>query len=152
MAVIENTVEIDRSPEEVFDYLVDLRNELEWNPDVVSMEKITEGPIVLGTKYRAKWKQSGSIVCECTKFDRPNGWSYVNGGPVAVHLDISLKRRGQYTTLVSRFDARPRGFFTLIFPIFMQIMKRQEKANMTNAKMALERRGDAGSGPSSRAT
>ncbi len=30
MAVIHNTTLIERGPEEVFDYLVDLRNELDW--------------------------------------------------------------------------------------------------------------------------
>jgi hypothetical protein len=37
MAVIENSVEIGRSPEDVVDYLVDLRNELKWNPDTQSI-------------------------------------------------------------------------------------------------------------------
>jgi hypothetical protein len=32
MAVIHNTTLVERGPEEVFDYLVDLRNQLEWNP------------------------------------------------------------------------------------------------------------------------
>ena len=54
MAVIENSVQIERSPEDVFDYLVDLRNELEWNPDVESMKKLTDGPISVGTKFLAK--------------------------------------------------------------------------------------------------
>ncbi|HEY5985611.1 MAG TPA: hypothetical protein VIV12_04395 [Streptosporangiaceae bacterium] len=28
---VENTVEIARSPEDVFDYLTDITNEVEWN-------------------------------------------------------------------------------------------------------------------------
>jgi hypothetical protein len=140
MAVIENRVDIDRSQEEVFDYLVDLRHELEWNPDVVSMEMISEGPVAIGTKYRAKWKQSGLIITECTRYDRPHGWTYVNGGPVEVTLDISLAPRGDGTTLVSRFDARPKGLFRVIFPIFLVMMRRQEKTNMANLKGALEQR------------
>ena len=42
MTVIESTVLIQRPPEEVFDYLSDPRNELEWNPKVRVMEKLTE--------------------------------------------------------------------------------------------------------------
>ncbi len=142
MAVIQNTVDIDRSPEDVFDYLVDLRSELDWNPGVESMEKITDGPVGVGTKYRAKWKQSGSIVVECTRFDRPRGWSYLNGGPVSVDLDVSLAPRGDGTRLESRFDAHPHGWFRLVFPLFLLVMKRQERKNMANAKQALERRND----------
>jgi hypothetical protein len=72
MAVIENTTLIERAPEEVFDYLVDLRND------------------------------------------------------------------GQRTRLISRFDARPRGLFRVVFPLFLAMMKRQERANMVNLKAALE--------------
>lgn len=138
MAVIENRVHIRRPPQTVFDYLVDLSNELKWNPDAESMEKITEGPVGLGTQYRAKWKMSGVIVCECTRFDPPNGWSYRSGGPVAVNLDVSLAGRDGGTDLVSRFEARPRGWFMLVFPIFLLILRRTERENTINAKRALE--------------
>jgi hypothetical protein len=82
MAVIENSVEIGRSPEDVFDYLVDMRNELHGNPDAQSMKKITDGPIGLGTKFLAKWKQSKLVEVECVEFDRPRSWSCHNGGPL----------------------------------------------------------------------
>ncbi len=45
-AVIENTVEIARTPEAVFDYLADQGNEIQWNPDCVSMEKLTADYVV----------------------------------------------------------------------------------------------------------
>ena len=138
MAVIENRVHIRRPRQAVFDYLVDLSNELKWNPDVESMEKISEGPVRLSTQYRAKWKMSGVIICECTRFDPPNGWSYRNGGPVAVDLDISLSDRDGGTDLVSRFDARPKGWFRLAFPIFLLILRKTERDNMANAKRAME--------------
>lgn len=138
MAIIESTVQIERAPEEVFDYLVDLRNELEWNPGVESMEKLTEGPIGMGTRYRAKWKQSRHIEVECTAFDRPHRWVYVNGGPVAVTLTINLMAEGPGTRLVSTFDAQPRGLMRLGFPIFLRVMRRQEAENMRNLKKKLE--------------
>jgi hypothetical protein len=64
----------------------------------------------------------------------------VNGGPIEVTLDITLTPRGDGTTLMSRFDAHPKGFFRVVFPLFLMMMKRQEKANMVNAKNTLERR------------
>ena len=36
LAVIENTVEIARTPEAMFDSLADQGNEVHWNPDCVS--------------------------------------------------------------------------------------------------------------------
>lgn len=138
MAVIESTALIHRPKEEVFDFLVDLRNELIWNPDVVSVELLTPEPIGLGSRYLAKWKQSGRIQVECTGFDRPNGWTYLNGGPVAVTLDVRLSEEEGATRLVSRFDARPRGMFRLVFPVFLMIIRRQERENMRNLTRALE--------------
>jgi hypothetical protein len=40
--------------------LSDHRSELEWNPTCQVMEKITDGPVGTGTRFRAKWKSSRS--------------------------------------------------------------------------------------------
>lgn len=141
MAVIKNSVQIDRSTEEVFDYLVDLRHELEWNPDVQSMKKITDGPIGVGTKFLAKWKQSSLIEVECIRFERPHRWSYSNGGALAVVFDVTLTPQGSGCLLFSRFDVRPQGLLRLFFPIVLRQLKRAEKQNMAHIKNALEKRG-----------
>jgi hypothetical protein len=54
MTVISNSVEIRCSPEEAFDYLSDHRSELEWNPGIESIDKLTDGPVGLRTKYRRR--------------------------------------------------------------------------------------------------
>lgn len=138
MAVIENSVEIARPIEQVFDFTSDMRNELKWNPDVEVMDKITEGPVGLGTKFNAKWRTSPPVTTECTHFDRPRSFSYHNGGPIEVDLTITLATTANGTLLKSRFDAKPHGLFRLIFPIFLIILGRQEKANMVNSKRAME--------------
>ena len=138
MTVVENSVEIARPPEVAFDYLSDMRNELKWNPDCQRMEKVTDGPVGLGTRFRAKWRASGVVEAECLRYDRPRGWTYLNGGPVEVRLDVDLTPTPAGTRLVSRFDAKPRGWFHLVFPIFLLVIRRQEKTNMANAKRAVE--------------
>jgi hypothetical protein len=50
--VIEHAVEIRRSPDEVFDYCTDLRREPEWNPRTRWIQKLTDGPIGLGTAFK----------------------------------------------------------------------------------------------------
>ncbi len=138
MAVITSSVIVRRTPSEVFDYLADPRNELEWNPKVQLMEKLTDGPIGVGTKFRAKWTKSKVVAMECTKYDRPSGWCYVNGGPVAVELTASLDDHPDGTLLTTRFEANPRGAFRLVFPIFIAMMRREERRNMDLLKNALE--------------
>jgi hypothetical protein len=143
MTVISNSTVIRCSPEEAFDYFVDIRNELEWNPDAVSMEKLTDGPLGVGTRFRAKWRTSKHIEVECVEYDRPHRWVNVNGGPVAVTFTGRIEPEGDgagKVRLLVDFDARPKGLFRLVFPLFLLVMRRQEKANMVNATRALESR------------
>jgi carbon monoxide dehydrogenase subunit G len=119
MAVIHSQVEIERSPEEVFDYVVDMTNELKWNPGVESMQKLTDGPAGAGTRYLAKWKQSGKLEVHCVEAERPRKVRFVNGGPIEVDLAVSLEPTARGTRLYARFAARPRGLFWLVFPIFL---------------------------------
>ena len=92
VTVISNSVDIRCSPEEAFDYLSDHRSELEWNPGIESIDKLTDGPVGLGTKYRAKWKSAPKAVeVETIAYDRPHAWTMHNGGPIEVTVTIRLQ-------------------------------------------------------------
>jgi uncharacterized protein YndB with AHSA1/START domain len=138
-AVIENTVEISRTPGEVFDYLADQGNEVLWNPDCVSMQKLTEGPVRIGTRFRAKWKQGPVIESTCTLFERPRMWRYENGGPIGVVLTVTLEETPSGgTRMTSRGVWTPNGWFRLVFPVFIRVMRRTERGVVANARRALE--------------
>lgn len=142
-AVIVNIQEIERSPEDVFDYLSDLGNEIHWNPDCMQMDRLTDGPVRVGTKFRAKWKQGPQVITEVTRLERPRSWMYVNGGPVSVTLTITLEPTPSGgTRLTSSGEWVPHGWFRLIFPIFAQIMRRAEVGVLANARRALEEHRD----------
>jgi uncharacterized protein YndB with AHSA1/START domain len=142
-AVIENTSEISRSPEDVFDYLSDMGHEVEWNPDCVSMERLTEGPVGVGTRFRAKWKQGPVVITECTNFERPRTWTYLNGGPISVLLTVTLEPTSDGRTLLtSRGEWTPHGAMRLAFPIFVRVMRRAELGVMANSRRFLEERRD----------
>jgi carbon monoxide dehydrogenase subunit G len=144
LTVISNSVEIRCTPAEAFDYLSDHRNELEWNPGIESIGKLTDGPVGLGTKYLAKWKSAPKAVeVETIAYDRPHGWSVHNSGPVEVTVTIRLQPTAAGTRLSSDFEAEPHGFFRLIFPLFLMKIRKEEAANMTHLKAALERRAAA---------
>ena len=140
MTVIENQATVACTPEELFDYCVDLRNELEWNPAAVSMEKLTDGPIGVGTKFLARWKGAPSAIeVTCLEFERPHRWVHDNGGPIAVSFTGAVEPVEGGSRLSVRFDARPRGWFRVLFPAFLVMARRQEKANMTHLRQVLER-------------
>jgi hypothetical protein len=61
---------IHRSAEDVFDYC----SELQWDPKVKYVEKLTDGPVGVGTRYRAQWANSGPTAVEVVQFDRLRRW------------------------------------------------------------------------------
>ena len=126
--------------EEAFDYLSDHRNELDWNPAIETIEKITDGPVGLGTRFRAKWKSSPHMVLEIIDYDRPHKWATHNGGPIEATVRFRLDQVEGGTKLDVDFEAVPHGLFRLIFPMFLARLRKEERANMTYLREALERR------------
>ncbi|SDN56389.1 Polyketide cyclase / dehydrase and lipid transport [Streptomyces sp. cf386] len=55
----EATVEIDRSVESVFDYLADGRNDPQFSPRVLRIERIPDTPTAVGTVFRSTVKDAG---------------------------------------------------------------------------------------------
>jgi hypothetical protein len=55
--------------------LVDLRNELQRNPRVETIEKVTESSVGVGTTYHAKCKDSPVLDIECVEYHPPRRWS-----------------------------------------------------------------------------
>ena len=143
MPAIRNSVVLSCRPEEAFDYLSDHRAELEWNPKCEVMDKLTEGPVELGTRYRAKWKSSPYVELETVAFDRPRSWAMHNGGPIEVSFTCRLEPVPEGTRLHASFELRPHGRFWLIFPIFLLQIRHEERANMGLLRDAVERRSQA---------
>lgn len=137
---IFNQVQIQKPPEVVFDFISDMRNELNWNPDAAFIEKKTEGDIGIGSVFKAKWSLSDTIDVAITKYDRPFDVTFENGGQLEVKLILKLTAIDSTATkLESTFIATPHGFIRVIFPFFKRQLKSQESINMQNLKNALER-------------
>ncbi len=142
-AVIVNSVDIARAPEDVFDYLADVRNEPHWNPDCEWAESASDGPIGVGSRFRAKWRQGPAIDTEITAFRRPQTWTYQNGGPISLVLEIVLEPTASGgTRLTSTGIWSANGPMKLIFPLFVRRMRSAERQVMANARRALEERRD----------
>lgn len=139
MTIIRNSVVIQCRPDEAFDYLSDHRAELEWNPKCQVMEKLTEGPVGLGTKYRAKWTGSPYVELEMVAFERPHTWTMHNGGAIEVTFTATVEGVTEGTRLSVEFEPRPHGLFRLVYPLFLLAIRRGERRNMDHIRDALER-------------
>jgi uncharacterized membrane protein len=66
-----NEIEIAKPVGEVFDFLSDFRNLPKWNYYVVSVEKITTGPIGVGTEFH-QTRKTDSQNYKITQFAKPS--------------------------------------------------------------------------------
>jgi len=138
-AVLENSVEIARSPEEVFDYCTDLTREPEWNAKAKRVERLTAGPIGLGTQYEAEFLAGDPMTIELVRFERPTAWDAAGRSP---RLDAKTEGRISPTDdgarLVMRMELKPKGTLRLLLPVMARYMHRQEERNLATIKSALE--------------
>ncbi|TCM42707.1 SRPBCC family protein [Kribbella sp. VKM Ac-2568] len=76
MTHIYGEVTIDAPVDEVFDLVADERNEPRYNPRIVRAEKVSEGPIGIGSRFVAAPKgmgAKGEMALEIVEYDRPHG-------------------------------------------------------------------------------
>ena len=138
-AVVENAIDIARSPEDVFDYCTDLTREPEWNPKAKRVQKLSAGPIGLGTQYEAEFLKGSPMTIELVHFERPVAWGSVGRSR---RLDakgegrVSAREEGAH--LVMRMELRPKGALRLLLPILGRFMHKQEERNLAAIKRALE--------------
>jgi hypothetical protein len=146
LAHVENAVEIARSPEDVFDYCIDIVREPEWNPKAGRVEKLTDGPIGLGTRFAAEFLRGNAMTIEIVRYDRPVAWE-TEGRSRRIDAKgegrISATERGAH--LVMRMELRPRGPIRLLLPTLGRFMHQQQARNLAAIKQKLE-----GSGASCR--
>lgn len=56
MISLHEVIEVDRPQGEVFAYVADFANAAEWDPGVVESERLDEGPVGVGARYRVAVK------------------------------------------------------------------------------------------------
>lgn len=85
----EAVVEIDRPVEEVFAYLADGRNDPQFSPRVLRIERVPDAPTAVGTVFRSTVKDAGvksSREFRITELEAPVRirWAEVSKNSVAV--------------------------------------------------------------------
>lgn len=137
---VENAVEIARPPEEVFDYLTDLANEAEWNPRTRRVEKLSPGPVGLGTRFGAEWIKGNPTIVEYVRFERPTAW-----GSIARSRRLDARGEGRISPtargcrVVVRTHLRPKGLLAVLLPLLRRTMHQREDRNLASVKAILER-------------
>ena len=139
VAVIEVDADIRRTPEDVFDYASDPANESEWNMRIKRVEKLTEGPVDVGARYRMEFTQGPSAISECLRYDRPDVWELVGGSKVlSSRWTGRVARNGDAAHLALRMEIHLRGLLGVALPLVRRRMQPELERDIATIKAKLE--------------
>jgi carbon monoxide dehydrogenase subunit G len=142
MVRIEGEILINRPTEEVFDFVADERNEPHYNPHMRHAERISDGPIGLGTRFRAEIVSMGrtvEMIIEFTGYDRPRRLaSSTHMSSMDTHGGLTFDPVPEGTRMRWTWDVEPRGILRLMRPLVAWMGRRQEQRIWTSLKHLLE--------------
>jgi polyketide cyclase/dehydrase/lipid transport protein len=131
-------IEVPKAPDEVFDFLVDLRNEQAWNPRVTRIEKITNGPISSGSRFSGIYHGIGELTTDLVEFDRPRSFSFRSlGSRMRIEGQFRLEPTARGTRLRLSAELIPKGIFCLLAPLMAPIIRLQNAAAGERLRMVL---------------
>ncbi|WP_328988512.1 SRPBCC family protein [Kribbella sp. NBC_01245] len=137
-----NTIRIDRQPTDVFAYLAQFENVPMWNYAISETQKISDGPVGVGSQYRqARTIPSPSEeLFTVTEFE-PGNRLAIRGaiGPFQGDITYLLEPDGTATTLANTMDLKATGPLRLIAPLTGSRVKSAVAANLEVLKQILER-------------
>jgi uncharacterized protein YndB with AHSA1/START domain len=140
MITAARDVTIARSQPDVFDYVVDTNNLLDWNSAALSCEtSATPDQIGRGSRFHGSFKGYGDVDVEITEFDRPNRFTMVSATKAGrFSHTISLTQTPSGTRLVQDASLEPKGLSRLVAPIVGSMIGRQFRRDNARLKQVLE--------------
>jgi carbon monoxide dehydrogenase subunit G len=137
---IELTVEIARTPEEVFALLSDVERLPEWQTSAV--EAHTEGPLAQGSRITETRRLLGREVdseLEVVAYEPPKRLTLRSlGGPVRFTVDHELVAQDGGTRLTLVAEAEPGGLMRFTGPMIARTAEQQFRQDFDRLKALLE--------------
>ena len=144
MAPIAASIEIARRPDDVFAYLDDLARHGEWQEQLISAQKLGDGPTQVGTKSTEKrrmGKREMTTTFEVTEHDPPRVFAFrgIDGPVRAVGRATVEPLAGGSSSRVSLvLDFEDHGFGKLLVPLARSQSRKQVPKDQQRLKERLE--------------
>jgi len=141
MLKIESTTVINRPVEEVFAVLSNLENSPKWSSAFLEVKKTSQGPLGVGTTWRAVQKAFGQRLeseVEVTEYESNRMWAQKGKSPFPVQVQETFESVDGGTRVNLRLEADPGGFFKLAEPLLASMLKRNVEGELANLKDLME--------------
>jgi uncharacterized protein YndB with AHSA1/START domain len=147
VAPIMHSVEISRTPEEVFAYVTDPTRFTEWQDAVVSARVMDSSPVKQGSKValtRRMGKREQTMTSEITEYSPPRSYAFrVTDGPVRAlgKGRFEALDNGARTRFTFELDFEGHGIGKVLVPLVVRKQAAKElPQSHANLKTRLESR------------
>ena len=136
------TIVINRSIDDVYDYVMEVSHDVEWRTGVVEAGFTSDPPLGVGTTGFDRAEANGrEMTVEWTVSEFEPGafarWS-LDSGPIRGTGGYICEPEGDMTQFALEGHVTPRGWYRLIGPIFGRVGRRQNLADLQKLKAILE--------------
>jgi hypothetical protein len=142
VAHINGEIFIARPPDAVFDCVGDQRNEPKYNPGMIRAEKLTPGPVGIGTRFAATMtggRRRAEMVIEYIDYKRPERVrSRTTTSMADIDGGVELEPVPAGTRMRWSWNVRPKGVARMAVPLVAAIGRRRERANWQGMMKYLE--------------
>jgi uncharacterized protein YndB with AHSA1/START domain len=140
---VELTVVVDRPVEEVFAYVTDPAKLAEWQPNVISVSKETDGPMGPGTRLRevrrGPFGRSVEALVEVAEYEENRRFDLrIVSGPLPIDGRNEFRPADGGTRIDFVAESRISGPFRLAEPILARALRRQFAGYYERLKQLLE--------------
>jgi carbon monoxide dehydrogenase subunit G len=119
----ETAFDVAADPERAFEYIADARNEARWNPWAVSVEKVGDGPVAKGTRFRGCYRRVGKADQWLSEYAPPRHVVY-QSDKMDGRMTFDLQPVGPGRTRVELVaEAHPTGVMALLAPLMRPMMR-----------------------------
>lgn len=142
MARVEVSTSIARSPEDVFAFVADLRNEHRWHTDILEAKLQSNGPVDRGTQFWVRVKPSMGVsegIFTVEEY-RPPRVTALRGamGKMKVGVTHSVEPEGNGSRFTRRIEVTPPGPAVLMTPVIKRMIRKANLGFVANLKRVLE--------------
>jgi uncharacterized protein YndB with AHSA1/START domain len=137
----EVTIHLNRSVEQVFAFLMDTGKLSTWQSNLIKMEKITEGPLRAGSRFkevRRLGRKESEIQAEITAFEPNKRFETKTLSKPQVTVSYSFEAENGGTRLKHKFVMFTSGLMRLLEPLIAGSIKKESESDFETLKRILE--------------
>jgi hypothetical protein len=144
MFTVTESVSIDRSPQEVFDFFTDGRNRPRWDETVIFERLTSPEPVGVGSTIHTRMRTMGresDFDWRVTEFIRPTRMAIVStAGMLPTSLMFVFSAAADGCQASATIDGRPAGMLRIVEPMIAESVRSTLATGLQRAKALLEER------------